>query len=283
MSNTPLNSCLYECRVMHQRLAPRRHRFSYRIFMMAVDLDELPALGAAASLLGVNRTNLYSFRDADYFPSAEPRHNATGVQDGSGGGLKDRVLAFLRSRGLDAHRVVLVTLPRIAGYLFNPVSFYYCYDRAGAAVAAVVEVTNTFREMKHYLLGPETREGEAGAFRMRQPKFFYVSPFSDVDVAFDFRLAAPGEGLAVRIDDYEGERRTLTSTVTGARRPLTGARLAWFSLKYPLLTLRVIALIHLHALALYLKKVPWFAKAARARDQRDLYRPHSSIAKASLH
>ena len=82
----------------------------------------------------------------------------------------------------------------------------------------------------------------------------------------------------MQIDDYEAGRRTLTSMLTGSRQPLTDGRLAWFSLKYPFITLKVISLIHWHALKLYLKKVPWFAKAARPDAQRDLYRPHVSIA-----
>ena len=114
------------------------------------------------------------------------------------------------------------------------------------------------------------------------PKFFYVSPFSDVDVAFEFLLRPPGEALAIRIDDYDGAERTLASALTGRRQELTAGRLAWFSAKYPLITVRVILLIHLHALRLRLKRVPWFAKAARAVDQRELYRPHESIEPAPL-
>ena len=173
--------------------------------------------------------------------------------------------------------MLLVTLPRVFGYLFNPVSFYFCFDRSGAPAAAIAEVTNTFREMKPFFLRPDPTDAARGVFHLRVPKHFYVSPFSDVDVAFDFHLRLPGDRLAVRIDDYTGERRTLTSTLAGGRRELTSARLAWFTLKYPALTLRVITLIHWHALRLWLKRVPWFAKAARAADQRGLYRPHHSL------
>ena len=116
---------------------------------------------------------------------------------------------------------------------------------------------------------------------MRTPKYFYVSPFTDMDVAFDFTLRDPGEKFSVQIDDYAAGERTLTSTLTGVRRPLTDRALAWFTLKYPFITLRVITLIHWHALRLYLKKVPWFAKAARPEAQRDLYRPHGSLTPAS--
>ena len=104
-----------------------------------------------------------------------------------------------------------------------------------------------------------------------------MSPFSDVDVAFDFTLRPAGGRLAVQIDDYTGDERTMTSVLNGAAAPLTDGRLAWFFLKYPLLTLLVVARIHWQALRLYLKGVPWFGKAARAGQQRDLLRPHSSL------
>jgi DUF1365 family protein len=278
-----MRSSLYECSVMHHRFSPRDHRFSYRIFMIAVDLDELGPLSRAIPFLSVNGRNLFSFMEADYLPTGEPLHNASApAKGGPTGRLKERVLAFIAEKGvtLPGGRVVLLTLPRVAGYLFNPVSFYFCYDADGRPAAAIAEVTNTFREMKPYFLGPGSLSGGPGSetFQSRVPKFFYVSPFSDVDVAFDFQLRAPADALSIRIDDFQGDQRTLASALTGRRRALTAARLAWFSLKYPLITLKVIALIHVHALLLRLKRVPWFAKAARPVDQRDLYRPHESIA-----
>lgn len=280
-----MNSCLYECRVMHQRLAPKPHRFDYRLFYFAVDLDELETLHRRLRLFSVNRANLYSLRESDFFPTHEPLHHTSPASDiphsalRAPPSLKSRVLSWLAARGVDVSgaRVVLVTLPRIAGYLFNPVSFYFCFDRAGAPLTAIAEVTNTFREMKPFHV--RERAGET-TFRLRAPKNFYVSPFSDVDVEFDFTLRTPGERLSIQIDDFVAGERTLLSALHGPRAALTDARLAWFTLKYPLLTLRVIALIHWHALILWLKRIPWFAKAARATDQRDLYRPHASVASA---
>ncbi len=266
---------------MHARFAPKAHRFVHRIFLFALDLDELEALHRRLRIFSFQRPNLYSFRDADFLPTHEPLHNGSAraaVMPHLS--LKQRIVAHLAANGVDltGGRVLLLTLPRVLGYLFNPVSFYFCYDRTGAPVAALAEVTNTFKEMKPYLLGPETRQD--GAFSLRVPKNFYVSPFSDVDVAFDFKLRAPGDRLSVQIDDYIGAERTLTSTLTGPRQTLTDARLAWFTLKYPLITLRIIGLIHWHAFKLWLKNLPWFAKSARAADQRDLYRAHASIAPA---
>lgn len=273
---------------MHHRFAPRAHRFYYRLFYFAVDLDELPALHRRLRLFSVNRANLYSLRETDFFPTQEPLHNASPASATPQSAvhnpqsLKSRVLAWLADRGTvlapDA-RIVLVTLPRIAGYLFNPVSFYFCLDRIGAPITAIAEVTNTFREMKPFHVSERADGGRT--FHLRAPKHFYVSPFSDVDVEFDFTLRAPGVRLSIQIDDYVGGERTLASTLHGPRAELTDARLAWFTLKYPLLTLRIITLIHWHALRLWLKRVPWFAKAARPGDQRDLYRPHSSISTIS--
>ena len=283
----PLRSSLYECTVLHHRFSPKEHRFVYRIFLFAFDLDELPELHRRLPLFSHNRSNLFCFRDRDFFPTAEPLYNPTGQASGPAApprasgpaSLKDRITAFLATRDIDltGGRVVLVTLPRVLGYLFNPVSFYFCYDAAGTCVASLAEVTNTFKEMKPYFLGPETRVAGT-SFTLRTPKHFYVSPFSDVDTAFDFTLRTPHERLSIQIDDYIGADRTLTSTLAGPRRELTGGRLAWFSLKYPAITLRIIALIHWHAALLWFRRLPWFAKAARAPDQRDLYRPHASIA-----
>lgn len=290
---------------MHHRFSPQAHRFLYRIFMFAVDLDELEALHGKLRLFSLNRRNLYSFREQDFLPTGEALHNPSqpAGAPSTAGGLKARVLAHLAQGGLDltGGRVMLVTLPRVLGYLFNPVSFYFCFDRHGTPVAGLAEVTNTFKEMKPFVLGPETREqntedGEPGlssalrppssevapraTFRLRTPKYFYVSPFTDMDVAFDFTLRVPGDKLSVQIDDYAAGQRTLTSTLTGPRRPLTDGNLVWFTFKYPFITLKVITLIHWNALRLYLKKVPWFAKAARPDAQRDLYRPHGSLTPA---
>ena len=275
-----MRSRLFECRVTHARFSPRLHRFSYRAFYLAVDLDEVPQLRGRFRLLSVDRPNVFSFNDRDFLPLGEPVHNRdteAPIAVRPGAPLRERVDAVLASQGLSAKggRVELVAMPRMLGYLFNPVSFYFCYGSDGAPVATIVEVTNTFREIKVYVLGPAAFAD--GTFRRRVPKDFYVSPFSDVDVAFDFALRPASDTLQIRIDDFVGAERSFTSGLTGAATPLSDARLAWCLVAHPLLTARVMVLIHWHALRLALKRVPWFPKGARAATQRDLRRPHDSL------
>lgn len=107
---------------------------------------------------------------------------------------------------------MLLTMPRMLGYVFNPVSFYFCFDTKGEPFAALAEVSNTFREMKLYLI---TQRDEEGVFRLVETKHFYVSPFSTLDIAFDFKLHIPGETLEIHIDDRDGSNLTLLSAITG--------------------------------------------------------------------
>lgn len=264
MARPALKSCLYECAVMHQRLAPKKHGFQYRIFLFCLDLDEIDTVADRVVGFSRNRFNLYSFRDSDHLPFP-------------GKDVKDRLRLYLREKAVELPeraRVVLITLPRVLGYIFNPVSFYFCFDEQDAPICAVAQVGNTFGEMKPYLL---TDSPEPGVFRLVTPKHFYVSPFSDLELCFDFKLRLPGEELRIQIDDRAGDQKVLLSTLTGQRVALTSRALLWMTLKYPLVTLRVIFLIHWHALLLWAKRLPFHRKSANAHLQRDVMKPHASI------
>ncbi len=258
-----MNSCLYECAVMHQRLAPRQHRFEYGIFMFYLDLDELDETSSRVLGFGHNRWNAYSFNDNDHFL-------------GGTGTAKERLVRYLAENGIafpEGGSVRLLTLPRVFGYVFNPVSLYFCFDPDGRAFCSVAEVGNTFRESKPFLLRDEVGKDQ---FRLIVPKNFYVSPFSALDLKFDFKLRAPAETLEIHIDDMDGGNTVLLSALTGKRAPLTSGRLAWFTLKYPFITLKVIALIHWQALRLWAKRMPWHSKEANPELQQGVLNPRSS-------
>lgn len=260
-----LRSCLYECSVMHHRLEPKVHQFRYRIFMFSIDLDELPKITKNVFGFSWNGPGMYSFRETDHLSIVD-------------GDLKQNIREYLSRNGIafpPGGRVQLITLPRVLGYIFNPVSFYFCYTAEDEPVCAIAEVGNTFGEMKPYLL---TNREPDGTFRLVAPKHFYVSPFSDLDLAFDFKLKLPGDAMEIHIDDRKGDRRILLSALTGKRVELTSPRLAWLTLKYPFITLKVIFLIHWHALLLWLKRVPLHLKEENPDLQQDVLRPHASIA-----
>ena len=266
-------SCLYECRVLHHRFHPRTHRFEYGLFLLSLDLDELDRL--PLRLLGRNRPNLYEFRDRDHlqFPAATPPGTA-----------KASITAWLSAQGVhlpENARIQLITLPRVAGYIFNPVSFYFCQTAAGQPICAVTEVGNTFGELKPFLIPlqgtPETTE--SARFRHVVPKNFYVSPFSDLQVCFDFSLRWPDQRLEIHINDVTTDGQTwLVSTLTGRQRPLTDAELLRLTVRYPLVTLRVISLIHWQAFRLWWKRLPWYRKADHPEQQQGVFRPHASLA-----
>ncbi|MEY3896892.1 MAG: hypothetical protein RLZZ214_2413 [Verrucomicrobiota bacterium] len=254
---------LYECSVAHCRLRPKRHAFDYRVFMFCVDLDELPKLRVSG--FSHNRFNLFSIDDRDHVALGHP------------GGIRGNLIAWLAGQGIacpnDA-RIRLVTFPRVLGYGFNPVSFFYIDSRDGQPLAVVAEVVNTFREMKLYVI---QSAGADGRWHRRVAKDFYVSPFSDPGMQFDFTLGAPAEKWRVNIDTYDGVERVLLSSIRGEQRELSSARLVWYAFKYPLLSLRIIGLIHWHAFLLWVRRVPFLRKSERLEAQQDVMRPHSSL------
>ncbi len=260
---------LYECKVMHCRLKPKRHSFNYRVFMFCVDLDELPSLGKKLIGFSHNFFNLFSINDADH------------IDIGKEGGIRANLMEWLAQQGVDCpddSKIKLITFPRVLGYGFNPVSFYYVNQSSGEPIIAVVEVVNTFREMKLYAI---KNQDSTGLWSIRVAKNFYVSPFSDPGMDFDFKISNPSEKWRVNIDDYDKNEKMLISSVRGEQRDLTSARLFWYMFKYPLLSFKIISLIHWHALILWILRVPFVRKADRRELQIDVMKPHSSLKKNS--
>ncbi|MDG2122057.1 MAG: DUF1365 domain-containing protein, partial [Verrucomicrobiales bacterium] len=249
--------------VNHTRLHPKRHSFDYRIFYLDLDLDELPTLHRKLLPFSHNRHNLFSFFDRDHLAIDTDKTT-----------LRETVAKHLKLTLPDDAKIRLITLPRIFGYVFNPVSFFFVCKPDGSPLHALVEVGNTFKELKTYPI--PAAEPTTGRFRLRAKKYFYVSPFSPLDAEFDFRLPAPGISLDFHIDTHEDNRLTLSSHLHGQRRQLTTARLLAYTFLYPLLTLKVIAGIHFHALLLWLKRIPFHRKNVAPESQTEVLNSRQS-------
>jgi hypothetical protein len=233
---------LFVGKVMHHRLRPFRHRFVYRVFSLYLDIDRIGDAARRLRWLSVNRPNLFAFYDRDH-----------GARDGSA--LRPWVEAGLARRGIDLEggAIRLLCFPRVLGYVFNPLSIYYCFHADGSLRAILYEVKNTFGDQHAYVLPVEERAKGGGPVEQAVDKHFYVSPFIGMEARYRFRLAPPGERLQVAIRQSVPEGQLLVATLTGRRRRLTDRALAWAFVTHPLMTVKVVAAIHWEALWLWAK------------------------------
>jgi DUF1365 family protein len=243
-----MRSALYESTVMHHRVRPFRHRFTYKVFSLLLDVDEIAGLGRKLRLFSHNRFNLFSFRDSDFGPGdgSAPRP------------WVERTLAE-NGYGFPVGAIDLLCFPRVLGYVFNPISVYYVRDTDGVLRVILYEVTNTYRDRHSYLL--PVNEGE-GAIRQQCDKNLYVSPFVGMQARYHFRLGAPGDTLALAIREEEPEGNVLFAALSGVRKPLTDGILASMFFRHPLMTLKVIGGIHWEALRLWRKGAKVFRHPA---------------------
>jgi DUF1365 family protein len=233
-----VRSALYLGTLTHARRAPRRHVFRYPVSYWLFDLDELSELEQRLRLFSVDRRNVVSLDHRDHFDGALP--------------LKQAVLDLVGDPSVE--RVLVLTQPRVLGYVFNPVSFYWCYRADGSLACMVAELNNTFGErLPEVLRGPELRYAHR--------KHLHVSPFFGLDQSYEYAFSQPGNEVWARIHvrDDDGAR-PLTALLHGRRRELNNRSLAALLLRYPLQPLQVTALIHFEALRLWRKRVPFHRK-----------------------
>lgn len=247
---------LYVGTLRHRRFTPTPHAFRYSLFMALLDVDALPEAMAVSPLTSYNRANLAAFDDRDHLGDpALP--------------LRERVAASARAAGrrVPDGPIYLLTHLRYAGYAFNPISLFYCYDAAGALRQVLAEVNNTFGGRQLYWLEQDRAPG--APLRQRAAKSLYVSPFMVPDVAYDFVLTAPGKRLVahmnvLRTGGVSSGTRLLDATLSLAFRPWTRREVHRALAGFPLMTAKVIAAIHWQALRLYLKGVPVVPETAAA-------------------
>lgn len=237
-----LKSSLFPGHVTHARLKPKQHRLAYRIYSLLLDLDELDALDRQLKLFSVDRFNLFSFYARDR-------------GDRSGSDLKIQVERAMRAAGLepDGGPIRLLTMPRLLGWAFNPLSVFFCYRRDGALRAILWEVDNTFGERHGYMIPVE--DGSGGEIVQHCDKAFYVSPFMDMDLRYTFRVSPPAEKLSIRIETFDAQGPVLTARHLAKRTELTDRALLKAFFAIPFLTLRVVGGIHWEALKIWVKGV----------------------------
>lgn len=265
-----MHSTIYKGTLAHVREKPRRNAFRYGVYMLYLDLDELDALEGNCALFSLNRFNLLSFYDADHFRFIRPRgdgaraiaeeHVRTDPSRYEGRTTRARVDLLLEDAGFDFRpaRVCLLTNPRVFGYVFNPVSFYYCFDGEGNLRMLLTEVGNTFGDQKMYFTAIDDPGAKVHAGR--HMKHFYVSPYIPFDAEFEWRFSVPDEDVTIRVDSVKDGDVVLRATFTGRRMPFSDRSMLWLQFRYPFLTAMIIFRIHYQALRLFLKRLRFLQK-----------------------
>jgi len=259
---------LYEGTLRHRRFRPSKHEFTYALFMAWLDIDRIPELMAQSRFTSYNHFNWASFEERDHFgdrigdPIRDPRLC-----------LRERVTQDARAHDvpLPDGPIFLLTHLRYLGYCFNPISFYFCYDRSGRLDTILAEVNSTFGESRNYWLSPKNRQPSANALRYRCPKTMHVSPFMDMNLDYEFVLTEPGERLVAHMNTIESgvtsgsPQPFFDATLTLEHAPWTARNLGGVLLRHPWMTAKVIGAIHWQALRLFLKRVPVYTHPARVR------------------
>ncbi len=242
-----MNSCIYNGEVSHTRFKPVKHHLRYKTFSLFIDLDEIQLLDQKNPIFSFNKFNIFSFYNKDH-----------GERDG--GSLKNWVLENLKKYDLNSkvNKVKLLCYPRIFGYVFNPLSIFYCYEN-NVLKAIFYEVKNTFNEQHTYVFKIKNNE----KLEQKCKKKFYVSPFMDMETFYNFKLLDPKERLFVSIKQTDRDSNILTAIQTGMKKEFNLKQLVINFIQYPLMTFKIISAIHFEALLLWRKGAKY-----RSRDKK---------------
>ena len=245
-----MNSCIYNGEVSHTRFKPVRHFLKYKTFSLFIDLDEINLLDKSISIFSHNKFNVFSFHDNDH-----------GNRDG--GCLKDWVLMNIKKFNIESKitKIKILCYPRIFGYVFNPLSIFYCYED-DKLKAIFYEVKNTFNEQHTYIFKIKDDQ----EIIQKCKKKFYVSPFMDMETYYNFKLLNPDEKLFVFIKQTDVKGTVLTASQTGDKKELNFKQLAINFFKYPLMTLKIIGSIHFEALLLWKKGAIYRKRDAKLKN-----------------
>lgn len=252
-----MNSEFFISYIKHERFFPKPYKFENRYFWTKFDLDELDQLHKSTPIFSRNKFNLVTFRDHDHINLGYPT-------------LKENIQAWLFEQGVSEKitKIELVTNPRILGYVFNSVSFYFIETLKDPYI--IIEIGNTFHEQKPFLVRPECKNGDEWIFKTQ--KQFYISPFTSLENDMIFKIRKNAKSFVVNIDDFNKDHKLeVRATFTGRRVPWSNSNLLKFFFIYPMTTLRLISSIHYHALKLFLMRVPYHKKDANLHLQTNLF------------
>jgi len=247
-----LSSCIYSGFVTHERFKPKRHFFSYKTFSLLIDLNEVENLEKNIKFFSYNKFNILSFYNIDH-----------GKRDGSS--LTKWVRETLKKSkiNINIRKIKLLCYPRFFGYVFNPLSIFYCYDKNLNVKAVLYEVKNTFNEQHTYVFRCST---SSNLILHKCGKKFYVSPFIKMKTFYNFRLLKPGKKINILIKQNDDEGLLLIARQIGKRVDLTSKNLFFEFIKHPLMSAKVILAIHFEALRLWFKGIKHVQKKIKIKN-----------------
>ncbi len=246
------NSCIYNGTVIHKRYKPKTHFFKYSVFSLLLDLSELKLLNDKIRFFSFNKFNLISFFEKDH-----------GNRDGTS--LVNWVKNYLKKNQIETEniKIKLLCYPRIFGYVFNPLSIFFVYDKNEKLVSILYEVKNTFGEQHTYVFRVDN---ENNLIQNNCSKKFHVSPFIQMDCNYFFKILIPGERLSIIIDQYDPSGKILFASQDGKKANLTGKELIKSYLKHPLMTFKIISAIHFEAFKLWIKGIKLVKKKLKIKN-----------------
>ena len=248
-----MKSCLYVGQVRHRRFTPKAHQFSYKLFMMYLDLSELPSVFDRFWLWSIEKTNIASFRRKDHLGDKKLPLDIS---------VRNHIEQETGRRPQGSVR--LLTHLSYFGFRFNPVSLYYCYDLDGKNIEFIVaEVNNTpWGEQYCYVL--DSRDNQSNTdhsdikfYRYHENKHFHVSPFMPMDIQYDWRFSTPGDLLSVHMENQQHSKKVFDATLKLKKREMTRKNLALALIQFPMITMKIVLAIYYQALLLWLKKIPF--------------------------
>jgi len=256
-----MNSCIYNGVVTHTRFKPVKHFLKYKTFSFFIDLDEIDKLDKDNPIFSYNKFNIFSFYDKDH-------------GDRNGKSLKTWVFSNLKRFDINENinKIKLLCYPRIFGYVFNPLSIFYCYEN-NLLKAIFYEVKNTFNEQHTYIF----KVKDNNMIDQKCKKKFYVSPFMDMDTYYNFKLLNPNENLSISIKQTDKEDIVLSAVQTGKRKEFTFKQLMLNFFKYPLMSFKIISAIHFEALLLWLKGAIYRKRDKKIKNNLSYEKTNESI------